>query len=210
MKINSIFILIFFILVACNTTNPTSVKRSDAQKIKNIQYGNIISSLPVKVKGEGSLIGASTGAMIGGLLGTQVCDDGKKLIAGASFYSNLKISSDGLINIRPIDAPADAPFQLAATLGTTTAEELELEKDINGFIKPKAIINENGESEAAEITANQGVQMVNNYLEKSNVNPVEELILTLEHQRNYETHVKFIDLAKQMDEGGASLMRVPD
>ena len=35
-------------------------------------------------------------------------------------------------------------------------------------------------------------------------------IPTLEHQRNYETHVKFIDLAKQMDEGGASLMRVPD
>ena len=83
MRINSIFILFFFILVACNTTNPTSVKRSDAQKIKNIQYGNIISSLPVKVKGEGSLIGASTGAMIGGLLGTQVCDDGKKLRAGA-------------------------------------------------------------------------------------------------------------------------------
>ena len=78
------------------------------------------------------------------------------------------------------------------------------------LIKPKAIINENGESEAPEINPNQEVQMVNNYLEKSNVNPVEELILTLEHQRNYETHVKFIDLAKQMDEGGASLMRVPD
>ena len=52
--------------------------------------------------------------------------------------------------------------------------------------------------------------MVNSFLEKSNVNPIEELIMTLEHQRNYETHVKFIDLAKQMDEGGASLMRVPD
>ena len=95
-------------------------------------------------------------------------------------------------------------------MGTTTAEELELEKDINGFIKPKATVNENGETEVAEITPDQQVQMVNNYLEKSNVNPVEELILTLEHQRNYETHVKFIDLAKQMDEGGASLMRVPD
>ena len=81
---------------------------------------------------------------------------------------------------------------------------------INGFIKPKTIINENGESEAPEINPNQEVQIVNNYLEKSNVNPVEELILTLEHQRNYETHVKFIDLAKQMDEGGASLMRVPE
>ena len=125
-------------------------------------------------------------------------------------FNDIQISSDGLINIKPIDAPADAPFQLVATLGTTIAEGLELEKDINGFIKPKATINENGESEAAEITADQQVQMVNNYLEKSNVNPVEELILTLEHQRNYETHVKFIDLAKQMDEGGASLMRVPD
>ena len=83
MKIKSIFVLFFFILTACNTTNPSSVKRSDAQKVKNIQYGNIVSSLPVKVKGEGSLIGASTGAMIGGLLGTQICDDGKKLIAGA-------------------------------------------------------------------------------------------------------------------------------
>ena len=83
MKFKLVFVLFFFILIACNTTSPTSVKRSDAQKVKNIQYGNIISSLPVKVKGEGSLIGASTGGMIGGLLGTQVCDDGKKLIAGA-------------------------------------------------------------------------------------------------------------------------------
>ena len=125
-------------------------------------------------------------------------------------YNDIQISSDGLINIRPIDAPADAPYQLVATLGTTLATEIELEKDLNGFIKPKAILNENGEEEQAEIIADQEVQMVNNYLEKSNVNPVEELILTLEHQRNYETHVKFIDLAKQMDEGGASLMRVPD
>lgn len=83
MIIKFILIIFFFVLTACNTTNPDSVKRSDAQKINNIQYGNIVSSLPVKVKGEGSLIGASTGAMIGGLLGTQVCDDGKKLIAGA-------------------------------------------------------------------------------------------------------------------------------
>tara|TARA_Y100000992_G_scaffold66129_1_gene40852 strand:- start:198 stop:674 length:477 start_codon:yes stop_codon:yes gene_type:complete len=83
MIIKFILIIFFFILTACNTTSPDSVKRSDAQKINNIQYGNIVSSLPVKVKGEGGLIGASTGAMIGGLLGTQVCDDGKKLIAGA-------------------------------------------------------------------------------------------------------------------------------
>ena len=74
-----IFISIF--LASCNTTNPNDVKKTDTQKITSIKYGNIISSLPVKVKGEGSLIGTTTGALIGGLLGTQVC--GKELIAGA-------------------------------------------------------------------------------------------------------------------------------
>ena len=77
-------ILLFFIsiiLTSCNTTNPTDVKKSDTQKVTAIKYGNIVSSLPVKVKGEGSLIGATTGALIGGLLGTQIC--GKELIAGA-------------------------------------------------------------------------------------------------------------------------------
>ena len=83
-QINVKYIFILFLslfLVSCNTTNPTDVKKSDTQRIKSIKYGNIVSSLPVKVKGEGSLIGATTGAMIGGLLGTQVC--GKELIAGA-------------------------------------------------------------------------------------------------------------------------------
>ena len=125
-------------------------------------------------------------------------------------FNKINISSDGIISIKAIDAPLDAPYQEAAIIGTTLAEGIELEKDKSGFIKPKAITNQNGDIETPEINADQGVQMVNNYLEKSNVNPVEELILTLEHQRNYETHVKFIDLAKQMDEGGASLMRVPE
>ena len=83
-QINVKYIFILFLslfLVSCNTTNPSDVKKSDTQRIKSIKYGNIVSSLPVKVKGEGSLIGATTGAMIGGLLGTQVC--GKELIAGA-------------------------------------------------------------------------------------------------------------------------------
>ena len=82
MKIKIYFlILISIFLASCNTTNPTDVKKTDTQKITSIKYGNIVSSLPVKVKGEGSLIGTTTGALIGGLLGTQVC--GKELIAGA-------------------------------------------------------------------------------------------------------------------------------
>ena len=82
MYLKKIFLIfVSIILASCNTTNPTDVKKTDTQKITSIKYGNIVSSLPVKVKGEGSMIGTTTGALIGGLLGTQVC--GKELIAGA-------------------------------------------------------------------------------------------------------------------------------
>ena len=74
----SLFLILF--LVACSSTSPTDVKKSDAQRIKNIEYGIIKSSTPVKVKGEGGIIGATTGALIGGLLGTAVC--GENEIAG--------------------------------------------------------------------------------------------------------------------------------
>ena len=81
MKINILFILITsFFLISCNTTNPGNVKKSDTQKITSIQYGYVLSSTPVKIKGEGSGIGATAGGLIGGLLGTQLC--GEKEVIG--------------------------------------------------------------------------------------------------------------------------------
>ena len=125
-------------------------------------------------------------------------------------FRKIEISSEGEIRINALEAPMDAPLQLVATLGTNKGEDLVLEKGPDGFIRPKTELDDQGQENTPALEATGGVLMVNNYLEKSNVNPIEELIMTLEHQRNYETHVKFIDLAKQMDEGGSSLMRVPE
>mgnify|MGYP001216755431 FL=1 len=75
-------LIIFFIsifLIGCNSTNPKNVTKSDTQKITSIKYGYIISSMPVKIKGEGSVIGATTGGLIGGLLGTQICGEDEVL-----------------------------------------------------------------------------------------------------------------------------------
>ena len=70
---------LIIILVSCNTTSPNKVKKSDAQKVTNIEYGTIKTSLPVKIEGESDWIGATAGAMIGGLLATQVCGEGEIL-----------------------------------------------------------------------------------------------------------------------------------
>ena len=68
-------IIISFSLISCNTTSPNKVKKSDAQKVTNIEYGTIITSLPVKIEGESDWVGATAGAMIGGLLATQICGE---------------------------------------------------------------------------------------------------------------------------------------
>ena len=68
-------LLSIILVYACSNTSPTDVKTSDAQKVTSIEYGFIKSSSPIKIKGESNWVGATAGAMIGGLLGTTVCGE---------------------------------------------------------------------------------------------------------------------------------------
>ena len=70
-----IILSISFFLYGCFSTSPTNVKKTDTQTISSVDYGNIVDSLPIKIKGEGNWIGATAGAMIGGLLGTKICGE---------------------------------------------------------------------------------------------------------------------------------------
>ena len=69
------FTVLSLFLVSCSSTNPTNVKKSDSQKITQVDYGRVITSLPVKIKGESNWVGTTAGAMIGGLLGTKICGE---------------------------------------------------------------------------------------------------------------------------------------
>ena len=71
---------LLFLLISCNTTSPNKVKKSDAQKVTNIEYGTIKTSLPVKIQGESDWIGATAGGLIGALLGAHIC--GEEEVAG--------------------------------------------------------------------------------------------------------------------------------
>jgi len=53
------------------------------------------------------------------------------------------------------------------------------------------------------------VRVIPKFLELSNVNITEELVNSIEDQRQYEINVKMIASASELDESGASLMRMP-
>ena len=69
--------------------------------------------------------------------------------------------------------------------------------------------NEDGNQEIVEIQPNQQAKIVVGFLEKSNVNAVEEMVNTIDQQRKFEMHVKFIQMAEELDSVGASLMKIP-
>ena len=75
-----ISVVLSLLLTSCFSTSPNNVKIGDANNIGTVDYGTIKASMPVKIKGEGNWVGATAGAMLGGLLGTAIC--GEKEISG--------------------------------------------------------------------------------------------------------------------------------
>lgn len=47
-------------------------------------------------------------------------------------------------------------------------------------------------------------------LEGSNVNPVEELLSSMEMQRQFELGMRMVMTAREIDEGGAQVLQAPE
>jgi flagellar basal-body rod protein FlgF len=113
-------------------------------------------------------------------------------------FQDISIGEDGRITITPIGAEPGEVVQ-AGFLGTTLAEGVALEKSIDGGIR---------QPDGTVPPADQQSQVLNGALETSNVNTVEELVETIRRQREYELNVKLISIARDLDEAGASIMRM--
>ena len=125
-------------------------------------------------------------------------------------FREITISPQGEIFIVPIGAEPDALPQNVGLIATFTPEENDnLKKTLDGHIRIESEPNENGVTEVIDIEPNQQAKIVVGYLEKSNVNAVEEMVNTIDQQRKFEMHVKFIQMAEELDSVGASLMRIP-
>jgi flagellar basal-body rod protein FlgF len=116
-------------------------------------------------------------------------------------YQSMTIDDVGQIVIQPMGAPV-GETEVVGVLGTVKpAAGVVLEKSEDGFIRLP-----DGKVPAP----NQGARVVQGVLERSNVNTTEELIASIELQRSFEVNLRLITAARDLDEAGASLMKMPE
>ena len=112
----------------------------------------------------------------------------------------MKVSDDGVVIIEPLGSPLGTEQEIgkiALTLGTGE----ELKKFPDGEIRL---------SDGTIPPLDDNVRVLPKHLELSNVNITEELINSIEDQRQYEINIKMIASASELDESGATLMRMPN
>jgi flagellar basal-body rod protein FlgF len=115
-------------------------------------------------------------------------------------HRNLVVDELGRISIEPLDGAPGERIE-AAIIGTTQAAGLRLVKGEDGQIRPA-----NGPMPPPDQTA----KVIQGALEGSNVNPTEELIASIDLQRSFELNMRIVSTAKELDEAGSRLMRMPD
>ncbi|MFY0682385.1 MAG: flagellar biosynthesis protein FlgF [Thalassovita sp.] len=117
-------------------------------------------------------------------------------------YKDIQISDIGDIWVMPVDAPDGAAPLLAGTLATVIPDDdLVLRKSGDGQIRAE---------DGSVPNPNQLAKLSQGVLEGSNVNSVEEMISSIEMQRNFELGLRMITNASKLDEASARLLRAPD
>jgi len=141
--------------------------------------------------------------------GNKVLDAGMQPLVIPAFRE-INITAQGEILIQPIAvAPGELPINVG-TIATYVPQEGDiLKKSLDGRIRFEPNVNEDGTIEQVPIEPNQQGKLVNGFLEKSNVNAVEEMVNTIDQMRKFEMHVKLIQMADELDQAGASLLRIP-
>ena len=113
--------------------------------------------------------------------------------------SKVTLSADGSVNVAQPDSPGAPPqvidrIKLASTTGSKIAKGLDgLFRVIGGGTLP----------------ANEDAKLQVGTLEQSNVNASDVLIQMVEAQRLFDIRTKLVSTAKDIDEQGQGLMRLP-
>ena len=130
--------------------------------------------------------------------GSQILDRGLQPIVLPS-YREIQILPTGELLVDALSTPS-GEFASYGFIGTTNPDPKTLFKDLDGQIRT---------DDGTLPPADPQVKIAQGMLEAANVDSVEELVSSMELQRQFEISIKFISLAKEIDEGGSQLMRMP-
>jgi flagellar basal-body rod protein FlgF len=112
--------------------------------------------------------------------------------------SNVAISAEGAVLVADPAKPEEPPAQVDK-LKLTNWRGSHMEKDLTGLFRVPG---------GGVLPTDEGAGVMIGSLEQSNVKPTEVLVEMVEAQRSFDIRTKLIATARELDEGGASLMRV--
>lgn len=116
-------------------------------------------------------------------------------------FRDLVVDDLGQITIQPLDAVDGERVAVAVLATINPADDLPLQKSADGRIRP------------ADGTAlpppDQQARVLQGVREGSNVNATAELIASIELQRTFELNLRMIQTARDIDESGSALLRMP-
>ncbi|MFY8350067.1 flagellar basal body rod protein FlgF [Pseudoalteromonas sp. SSM20] len=111
----------------------------------------------------------------------------------------VQISKDGMIQVRPQGAPANFIEDIDRLKLVSAYGVQPLEKGLDGLFRSK---------DGDVLDTDPNMTVTSGALEMSNVNPVDEMVGMISHQRQFELQVKMMKTAEKIDESQASLMRI--
>ncbi len=114
-------------------------------------------------------------------------------------HDGLRIAPSGEIFIRPAGSAADAAEVSAGRLRLASATGSTLAKDLDGLLRVPG---------GGVLPADPAATVTPGAIEGANVNMSEALVEMIDAARAYETHVRMISTARELDEGGTRLMRL--
>lgn len=132
--------------------------------------------------------------------GDAMLDEGLRPIVLPPFRA-LQVDDAGQILVEPLDG-APGVFEPVARLATVIpADGTELRKGVDGQIRL---------ADGTVPPPDQAALVRQGVLERSNVNTTDELIAQIEMQREWEINIRMISTARELDEAGGRLLRLPE
>jgi flagellar basal-body rod protein FlgF len=143
-------------------------------------------------------IGAG-GALLNGA-GEQMLNAGLEPVVLPPFRE-MVVDDLGQISILPLDGPPGQLVPVGMLATVDPADDLPLQKSADGRIRPP---------EGRPLPPpDQMARVIQGAREGSNVNATAELIASIDLQRSFELNLRMIQTARDVDEAGAALLRMP-